>query len=324
MLTFSLGSKPFGEGGFCEPYPSNNPEVTLSSDAIILILFSAVIHVGWNTLLKSSSEPRTFSLLKGSVLVLIALIAAPWIPFKQIPDSLWIFCLISGIVHTVYIIALSSAYTTGDISFVYPIVRSSPALVPVAAYFLIGERLSAQGIAGIIVVVGCILLLQKRPPGTQESNTKDRLLQKDLLWALLTLATVVSYTIVDKAGMVVFRDAEEIPSIWRGPIYFMLENAICYAFFWLYTAVRGFPEVGILIRTEGKQVVAAAIGTILSYSLILHVLQTEAASYVVTLRQSSVLMAVLAGIFYFKERQAAYRIAIAVVMLIGFYLVSTA
>ena len=287
------------------------------------MLLSAVIHVGWNTLLKSSAHPRTFSLLKGSVLVALAVIASPWIPFDQVPDSLWIFCIISGVIHTVYIIALSSAYETGDISFVYPIVRSSPALVPLAAYFLIGERLSTQGITGIAIVVACILLLQKRP-NIHGSGFRNLILRKDLFWALLTLATVVGYTIVDKAGMVEFSSADGIFSVWRGPIYFMLENAICYALFWLYIIVKGFPDVRPLIRTEGKQVVAAALGTILSYSLILHVLQTEIASYVVTLRQSSVLMAVLTGVLYFREGQGIYRIAVAVAMLAGFYLVATA
>ena len=87
---------------------------------------------------------------------------------------------------------------------------------------------------------------------------------------------------------------------------------------------KGLPEIRITMRTEGVSVAAAAVGTILSYSLILYVLQTEAVSYVVTLRQSSVLMAVVAGTILFKEGQAAYRITIAIIMLIGFYLVSTA
>ena len=253
----------------------------------------------------------------------MAVIAAPLIPFGHVPTPVWTFVVVSGIIHTVYIVSLSSAYESGDISFVYPIVRSSPALVPVAAYWMIDERLSSQGITGIIIVVVCILALQKRPrPG--DSGIGKMVLRKDLLWALLTLATVVGYTIVDKAGMVGFSEATEISSIFRGPIYFLLENAICYALFWIYTCTKGLPDIRSAFRSEGKSVVAAAVGTILSYSLILHVLQTETASYVVTLRQSSVLMAVLAGVFYFKEGQGVYRIAVTVVMLIGFYLVATA
>jgi uncharacterized membrane protein len=286
-------------------------------------LLSAIIHVGWNTLLKSSDNPRTFALLKGSLLLLGAGVALPWIPLDAIPSSIWPFILASGIIHTVYIISLSSAYETGDISFVYPIARSSTAFVPIAAYWLLGEQISLGGAAGIVMVVICILALQKRP-SVDGSTFRDLLRRKDLIWALLTLSTVVSYSIVDKAGMVRFADTTGIDPIWRGPVYFALENAICYTLFWLYTIRRGMPEIRSTIRTEGISVAAAAVGTIVSYSLILHVLQTEVVSYVVTLRQSSVLMAVIAGTVFFKEGQALYRITIAVIMLIGFYLVSTA
>lgn len=298
-------------------------EAHLSANTVILVLLSAIVHVGWNTLLKSSGNPRTFALLKGSVLLLGVAIAAPWIPFESIPRDIWPFVLASGIIHTVYIISLSSAYETGDISFVYPIARSSPALVPVAAYWLIGERLSPRGIVGIAAIVLCILALQKRPTG-DGSGLRDKLVRSDLIWALLTLSTVVGYSIVDKTAMVRFTHAQGIDPIWRGPIYFALENAICYALFWLYMLKQGLPDIRTVFQREGTSAIAAAAGTILSYSLILHVLQTETVSYVVALRQSSVLMAVIAGTVFYKEGQAVYRITISVIMLIGFYLVSTA
>lgn len=282
-----------------------------------------MIHVGWNTLLKSSDNPRTFALLKGTLLLLGAVVTLPWIPLNTIPSSIWPFVLASGIIHTAYIISLSSAYETGDISFVYPLARSSPALVPIAAYWLIGEQLSLAGAVGIGMVVFCILALQKRPH-EDGSTFLDILRRKDLIWSLLTLSTVVGYSIVDKAGMVRFADSNGMDPIWRGPVYFALENVICYTLFWLYTINRSMPEIRTTIRTEGISIAAAAVGTIVSYSLILHVLQTEVVSYVVTLRQSSVLIAVIAGTVFLREGQALYRITIVVIMVIGFYLVSTA
>lgn len=281
------------------------------------MLVSAVVHVGWNALLKSSRDPRAFALLKGTVILLFAVAAAPWIPIERIPADVWPMILASAVIHTAYIISLSAAYESGDISFVYPIVRSSPALVPIAAWFLIGERLSLQGIAGIGIVVAGILALQKRP-------STGGLLRPDLVWALVCLLTVVGYTLVDKTGMVRLSAAESIPAIWRGPTYFALEHALSYVLFWAWTFARGLPPVRETVRREGVRIVVAAFGLTLSYSLILHVLQTEEASYVVTLRQSSVVMAVLAGVFWFREGQAAYRIAVAVAMIAGFYLVATA
>ena len=69
---------------------------------------------------------------------------------------------------------------------------------------------------------------------------------------------------------------------------------------------------------------AAAIGTMASYSLILHVMQTEIVSYIVTLRQSSVLMAIVIGSIALKEPYGRHRFIAAIGMLLGFYLVATA
>ena len=62
----------------------------------------------------------------------------------------------------------------------------------------------------------------------------------------------------------------------------------------------------------------------ISYTLILHVMQTEPVSYVVTLRQSSVLFAVLAGWLGLRERFIGRRIVAAFAIIAGLYLVVSA
>ena len=77
--------------------------------------------------------------MNGCVLSGTAVLALPFLPLAAIPVDVWWCIVISAIIHAVYILALSTAYEIGDISFVYPIARSAPAFVPVAAYFVIGE-----------------------------------------------------------------------------------------------------------------------------------------------------------------------------------------
>jgi drug/metabolite transporter (DMT)-like permease len=134
----------------------------MSSEAIALVLLSAAIHVGWNFFTKSSASPKTFTLLMGIVTIAIFAVTIPFIPFHSIPSNVWIYLALSGAIHTVYFTALSSAYETGDISFVYPIERSSTAFVPVAAFFVLGERISLRGISGIVIVIICVFLIQIR------------------------------------------------------------------------------------------------------------------------------------------------------------------
>lgn len=146
----------------------------------------------------------------------------------------------------------------------------------------------------------------------------------DSRWAFATLGTVVACTLVDKAGMVAFRGVTEITGGMHGPIFFMLETVVCYLLFWAYMVYCQKLPIGPIWRNEWPRAAAAAIGTMASYSLILNVMQTEVVSYIVTLRQSSVLMAVLIGSIALKEPYGRHRLIAAIGMLIGFSLVATA
>jgi drug/metabolite transporter (DMT)-like permease len=297
----------------------------MAPTSIILVILSALIHVGWNYLTKSSSSPKLFSLLKGSLLILLVPPLLPIIPLSSIPTDVWALIVLSGLIHAIYIFALASAYEVGDMSFVYPIARSAPAFVPIAAFFIIGECISPKGAAGIAIVVTGVFLMQFR--GTDHSEFRrliSSLKQKDSLWAFITLAAVVSYTITDKAGMVAFSRISEITNGTHGPIFFLLENFLCYLLFGFYIFCRGGLTVKTVWKKEWAHGILAAIGTLTSYSLILHVMQTETVSYIVALRQSSILFAILTGWKALKEPFGRYRLLVACFMLFGFFLVATA
>ena len=292
--------------------------------SIILVILSASIHVGWNYLTKSSSKPKLFSLLKGTLLLLLLLVIIPIIPLRSIPTDVWIFIVLSGIIHAVYVLALASAYEAGDMSFVYPIARSAPAFVPIAAFLIVGEIISLRGFLGIAIVVTGVFLMQIRGTGNSEFRQfLSSFKQKDSLWAFITLGTVVSYTIVDKAGMVAFSRIGEIASGLHGPVFFLLENSMCYLLFWLYLFLRRELTIGPVWKKEWPLGALAALCTLTSYSLILHVMQTETVSYIVTLRQSGILLAVLTGWKALKEPYGSYRLFVTFFMLIGFFLVAT-
>jgi uncharacterized membrane protein len=297
----------------------------MSPLAIILVLLSALIHVGWNLVTKSSASPLAFSLLKGTILMLLAVFILPVIPLGSIPMDVWAYVAFSGVIHTVYILSLSTAYETGDMSYVYPIARSAPAFVPIAAFLVLGEMISLRGCLGIAIVVTCVLLIQLRGEASSElKRLLASLKQRDSRWAFTTLASVVAYTLVDKAGMVTFSGVTEITLGMHGPIFFMLETVVCYLLFWTYIVCWRKLSIGLIWKNEWPRAVAAAIGTMASYSLILHVMQTEIVSYIVTLRQSSVLMAIVIGSIALKEPYGRHRFIAAIGMLIGFFLVATA
>ena len=293
--------------------------------SFLLVLLSAAIHVGWNYLTKTSDDPSVFSLLKGMTMGVIAIVGLSGLPLTSITSDIWGYVLASGVVHCIYILALSKAYETGDISYVYPIARSAPALVPVAAFLVIGEVLTPRGAAGIVTVVICVLALQFR--GQTRSDwlkIKRFIVKKDFLWALVTLFAVVTYSLIDKAAMVTLSQDTTLAPAVRGPCFFMLQVGFCYLLFGIYLKIKGNLHLKATWNRQWTRIIAAAVGTMASYSLILHVLQTTPVSYVVSVRQSSVLLAVLVGWVQLKEVYGRYRFAISIIMVAGLYLVGTA
>ena len=297
----------------------------MSLTGIILVLISATLHVGWNFLIRSSSNPRVFPLIRGVAIIGMSAVFLWRLPLHQIPSTVWFYVSLSGFVHALYVLSLSTAYVKGDISYVYPIARSAPAFVPVAGFFIFGEAVSLQGGVGIFVVVLCIFLLQLGGGSAGDSTRLFAFIRRrESLWAFAALATVVTYSLIDKAGMIAFAHVKTLPSFLHGVIFFMLEASLSNLIYWGYMASRRELGDRVLWKREWLRGILAALATMFSYSLILHVMKTEHLGYIVTLRQCSVLIAVLVGWLILKEKQGLFRLIIAGAMLIGFFLVATA
>ncbi len=235
----------------------------MTPSAILLVLLSAVIHVGWNFLTKSSRDPAVFSLLKGTTMATVAIAGLAMLPLNTLPSAIWPFVLGSGVLHCIYILALSKAYESGDISYVYPIARSAPALVPVAAFLIIGETISMRGGVGIFIVVLGVIALQFRGQNWSELLAfKRAVFKKDSIWAFVTLGAVVSYSLVDKAAMVALSDVTTISPAMRGPCFFMLQVIFCYLFFWGYMAATRKLQLKAVWIGQWRQIIVAAVGTL--------------------------------------------------------------
>ena len=129
------------------------------------------------------------------------------ITLNWIGSSIWnrellFWGILSGIIHGIYILCLSRAYKTQDISYVYPIARSAPVFVPVFAWLFLNEKLHLQTILAIFIIILAIYTLHFEGKIIQGfKNLWQAILHNDLRWAFYTLTMVVSYSLVDKRGM---------------------------------------------------------------------------------------------------------------------------
>lgn len=268
-----------------------------------LIFLSSLSHALWNVLTQSSENSRYFSGLKGLWIIAMGLAFLLIFDFQWNHPDLLFWAASSGILHGVYIFCLSRAYSNQDISYVYPIARSAPAFVPFFAFYFLGERLSGFTFVAIAFILSAIYILHfEGHLICGFKNLWDAALHKDLRWAFYTLAMVVAYSLVDKRGMDVFFTQFPDQALANGVLFFFLESLVGFTLYLVYLfRVESADKIFCVWRREWRKALIAGIATLGSYGLICVVLQFEAVSAVVSLRQTSVLMVVYWGCWKMGE-----------------------
>jgi drug/metabolite transporter (DMT)-like permease len=160
----------------------------------LAVLFAAVCHAGWNALVKVGLDPLATTALIAIGSGLVALIG---LPVAGLPAAAaWPWLAVSVVIHLFYFAALSESYRTGDLGQVYPIARgSAPLMTAAVTTFVVGEKLSAAGWAGIVALVAGVFLLSAH--GGRELARFDR---RAIGFALLTALTICAYSVVDGIG----------------------------------------------------------------------------------------------------------------------------
>lgn len=285
---------------------------------LALVLLSALLHALWSVWIKSSRDPLSFNLVQGWPVPLALAAVAPWVDFGEVPRVVWQLLAATGVAHAFYLYWMSRAYEHGDLSLVYPIARSTPAFLPLVAFPLLGEVPSALGGLGIAVVVAGVWAVH----GVRRWRL-ELLLEPAARFAFLTLAATVAYSLVDKAAMAGLGTAPWSSPVPRSILYFLLLSAAhlaCYAPLVLHA--RG---AGAIRETARHELGLATVATLISfvgYSLILKAMETALVSYVVAVRQSSVLFALVLGVAMLRERPGRERVIGALATVVGVALIA--
>ena len=291
----------------------------MSALAIVLVLISALFHAVRSLFTKESGDKQIFLWLYSIIALLFFSPLFFYFLFRvgiSHPVA-YAWCAVSGFIHFLYWLFLTSAYKEGDLSRVYPIMRSSPALVLVAAVLFLGEQVSVQGVAGILLVaVGVYIINMKQISGEEllapvKSIAHDRSTQ----FAFLTLISAACYSVVDKIAVDTIH-----------PILF----AFLYLFFGMcyYTLYIVFTKNAAKIKKEWNsgalRIIMSGIISIVGYTLILVAFTIERVSYIVSLRQTSIVFAVLMGSHFLKEKHQGIRLTGALIIFAGGFLISLA
>lgn len=279
--------------------------------ALLLILFSAAMHAGWNLILKTSRHKLAFNVfMHGSA---IAIFSAWWIArYGAIPlprGPVLLFALGGGFFFSLYHICLTAAYERIDVSLAYPLTTTGPLYIPLWAYLFLGERLSAVGLAGILVVTAGAYILQMREVSWVGLSLPLRNLR--LPGVVLALSAGVFYSvgaIVDKRGVTVADVFVYTYYLDVVLFLFLVANA-----FLTTSRVRFAEEV----RRHWARGLLAGLVLFASFITYRIGLQMAKVSYATSVRQASAIIGVLGGILLFRERFGRIRLLGAALIALG-------
>ncbi|MEE8225388.1 MAG: EamA family transporter [Kiloniellales bacterium] len=276
--------------------------MSLEPTVLLLVLLAAVLHATWNAFVKSGEDKLVLLALvifSGSVPAFFLL------PFLPLPATeSWPFLVVSVVVHLIYYAALVGAYRHGDLSQVYPIARgSAPFLVAIGAWIFAGEGLGTLEWAGVATVsIGIMSLASPDRLGPREGEVKA------VAFAFLTGLTIAIYALAD--GMGVRRSGAEFAYIaWL----FVLSGVPILLFtLWLR---RG--RIAAAFRPHLKAGIFGGLIAALAYGIAIWAMSIAPIALVVSVRETSVLIAAAIGSLFLKESFGRRRIVAAAIIVAG-------
>ncbi|MEN8161516.1 MAG: EamA family transporter [Myxococcota bacterium] len=291
----------------------------MSTTVLALVLLSALLHAAWSASIKSATSPLVFNVMQTAVAVPVCLLGLTFFDFGNLSETALAWLAGTALAHALYYYWLSRALERADLTLAYPIVRSTPALLPLLAVPVLGEVPSPLGALGIAVVVAGVWAVYGG------GFSRAELTSPRLRFAWLTLGTTVAYSLTDKAGMAALEDVA-----WQGALpaslaWFCLLSLCCTPLF-LALAARHVPlrELRLAVRRDLGRAAVAFAGSLAGYGLILEAYRTAPASYVVAVRQTSVLFAAVIAIVFLREQPSRGRLLGAAATVAGVALIGWA
>ncbi len=272
-----------------------------------VVLAAALLHAGWNALVKQGGDPYlrvAVIMLTGSVLA-----AGPALFLAPPPAAAWPWLVSSILAHTVYYATLARGYETGDLSQVYPIARGlAPPLVALGGTLLAGERLGLGGVLAVALVAAGIMSLAL-------VGSRWRRDRRAITSALVAGAAIAVYTLSDGLG------ARTAQSAWHYITWLFLLEALPFGLFVLWW------RRATLLLGGGRALLPAVGGGVMStlaYALVIWAMSVAPMAYVSAVRETSVVLAAWLGIRLLGEPFGRVRMISAGIVTLGVILLHLA
>ena len=286
----------------------------MSVFAFVLVFGAAVAHAAWNIIAHGISRAGVPFLWWGAVGSTVVWVGV--VPFTGGlgTDDLGSFAfgvLVSSVLHVGYMAVLQRGYREGNLSTVYATARGTgPFLSVIVAVLLFGERPSTVALVGVGAVILGVVAIGLVDRG---SGGRARRIDPGIVFGVLTGVAIAVYTIWDAF----------VVRTWNlSPVAFMVGTTLLQVPFYSI-AVRGrWDAVWALGRTQWRRILVFGILSPLSYILVLTAIQIAPVALVAPLREVSVVLVSLFGVFVLRESKPWWRIGASLVVVAGIVLLA--
>lgn len=273
----------------------------IETHVLLIVLFAAALHAIWNALVKGASDKlvsMTAVVIGHAPCALLALLFVP--P----PDAAAFPYIVSGAgLHVGYQLFLFWAYRQGDLTQVYPIARgSAPLIVAGLSVMVFRETLSTMQLVAIATIGSGItsLVLVRGSQGLHNPH--------GALLALITGCFVAGYSMVDGLGA---RAAGTAVG------FYAWETILNAAVFSTIVAVASPGTLRTTVREHKKIMAVGGGASFAAYALVVWAFTQAPIAVVTALRETSIIFALLIGVFFLKERLNLVKLVSAMLTMLG-------
>ncbi|WP_297749826.1 EamA family transporter [Hydrogenophaga sp.] len=268
--------------------------MSLTWPVVAAVLAGALMHAGWNALIKSGGDKALDTAL---LHLLGAVVALPLLAVVGLPGAASLpFIAASALIHVGYYIALVGAYQHGELGLTYPIMRGlAPLLVALGSGSLIGESPSAMAWIGVVGITCGVALVGLARPGEALHH------RKALLYAVANAVIIAAYTVVD--GLGVRTEASAGGHALRYVLALFVANSLAYpALLWWQRGPAGRVQAMAYARGRWPWALLGGAASLGSYAIALWAMTRAPVASVAALRETSVLFAAILGTVLLKEK----------------------
>jgi drug/metabolite transporter (DMT)-like permease len=243
-----------------------------------------------------------------------------FIPVPELDSNFYAAFLLAVPLEILSIVLYIKALRLSPLSLSLPFLALTPVFLIFVSYLILGEKVSLWGGMGILLIAsgGYTLNIQKIKAGIGEplrAITKEK-------GSIMMIGVALIYSVTGPLGKMAI---EHSSPLFFGTTYFIVLTL-------LFTPIALYKGRRYYQRPEGRKIRREAVlssflpGIFYSFMVASHMIAISLANvaYVISVKRISIIIGVLFGYLFFKEKNIRERLLGATLMFIGFVIIIVA